>query len=154
MEALIVSLLAWLAANSNYPALALPPPRVELVSAEDLTARYERESGRTDSRRGAHVLGYFAWDEGASGTIYLTVPPDPSGTPAAADPIDNPWFRERLLHELVHYAQYHSGAYARFACPSRGELDAYRLGGLYLRQLGVADPIPARPNLARWYSRC
>jgi hypothetical protein len=54
----------------------------------------------------------------------------------------------------VHYVQYHSGSFARFTCPARGELDAYRLGGHYLSQLGVPDPIPARATVARWYSRC
>lgn len=154
MEALVLSLLAWLAANSSYPTLELPVPRVELVGAHELLARYERERGRAAAQRGAHVLGHYAWDEGEAGTIYLSVPPETPGAGPPTDPIDNPWFRERLLHELVHHAQYRAGHYARFACPARGELDAYRLGGEYLRQLGVADPLPSRANLARWYSRC
>jgi hypothetical protein len=47
-----------------------------------------------------------------------------------------------------------SGAYARFDCPAQGEFDAYRLGGIYLRQLGVPDPLPGRMVWMRRYSAC
>jgi hypothetical protein len=86
--------------------------------------------------------------------IYLVHPQDTPGAAAHADPTENPLFRERLLHELVHFAQHASGAYARFDCPAQGELDAYRLGGLYLRQLGVADPMPGRMTWVRRYGAC
>ncbi len=59
-----------------------------------------------------------------------------------------------LLHELVYVTQRASGAYANFACPTRGEFDAYWLGGTYLRELGVADPMPMRMYRAQRSSAC
>jgi hypothetical protein len=50
--------------------------------------------------------------------------------------------------------QYRTGAYDRFLCRAEGEVDAYRLGGLFLRQRHVEDWLPNRAFWARVYSRC
>lgn len=158
MESLTLSLLLWLAAHSDYDMARVSPPPVRLLSPEAMTALYyaQTESGapagapKIDHR----IQGYFSWAPAPQGGIYLVRPEDTPGAAAHADPAENPLFRERLLHELVHFAQHASGAYARFDCPAQGEFDAYRLGGVYLRQLGVPDPMPGRMAWVRRFSSC
>lgn len=158
METLTLSLLLWLAAHSDYDVARLSPPPVHLLSPEAMTALYyaQTKSGAPAgaSKVNHRILGYFSWADAPQGVVYLVRPQDTPGAAAYADPTENPLFRERLLHELVHFAQHATGAYARFDCPGQGEFDAYRLGGLYLRQLGVADPLPGRWVWARRLGTC
>lgn len=136
MEPIVAGLLVWIAAHSAYPVAGVTPPALVLVSAEKMADLVSAPAG--------HVHGFFVADEGERGTIYLVRPEDTPRAehyPAAAD---NPWFRERLLHELVHYAQHVSGEAAQWRCPSQGEFRAYLLGGRYLREAGVPDPLPNR----------
>ena len=44
-----------------------------------------------------------------------------------------------LLHELVHYAQFHSSAAAQVRCPAELEAQAYALQAQYLRAHHEAD---------------
>ncbi len=156
MDQIAIALLIWISAHSEYTAAQLQPPPIVLLSPEAMTAVvHEREglplvAGMVDKR----IQGYFSWDDGAKGTIYLVRSEDTPGAGKYANPSDNPLFRERLLHELVHFAQRSTGAYERRQCSAQNEFDAYQLGGLYLRQLGVPDPLPNRLFLARMYSAC
>ena len=158
METLALSLLLWLSANSGYEVSGLEAPPVRLLDPEAMTALYYAQSvsgvpvGAPKVDRRIH--GFFSWTEAPRGAIYLIQPQDTPGAASFADPTDNPLFRERLLHELVHFAQHASGAYTRFDCPAQGEFDAYRLGGIYLRQLGVPDPLPGRLAWVRRHSAC
>jgi hypothetical protein len=156
VEQLAASLLLWIAAHSTMAVTHLSPPPVVLLSPEQMTALYYKQTS-VQSRApkvDARIQGYFDWSGDAPGIIYLVHPQDTPGAGTYIDPTDNPLFRERLLHELVHFAQHATGTYAHFDCPAQGEFDAYRLGGIYLRQLGVADPMPGRMFLMRRYSAC
>ena len=158
METLVLSLMLWLSSHPGYDIGRVGLPPVRLLSPEAMTSLYYEQTTsvvpagapKIDRR----IQGYFSWAEPPPGVIYLIRPQDTPGAEAYADPTENPVFRERLLHELVHFAQHASGAYARFDCPAQGEFDAYRLGGIYLRQLGVADPMPGRMVFARRFSLC
>ena len=158
METLALSLLLWLSANSDYAVSGVTPPPIRLLNPEAMTALYYEQSGAAIAvgapKIDRRIQGYFSWADAPPGVIYLVSPQDTPGADQHADPADNPLFRERLLHELVHFAQHASGAYARFDCPAQGEFDAYRLGGIYLRQLGVPDPLPGRMAWVRRYSSC
>lgn len=158
METLALSLLIWLAVHSDYPLAGIEPPPIRLLSPEAMTALYYEQTSAGAPAGAAKVdrriQGYFSWADSPRGVIYLVRPQDTDGAAHFADPADNPLFRERLLHELVHFAQHTSGAYARFECPAQGEFDAYRLGGMYLLQLGVRDPMPGRLAWARRFSSC
>jgi hypothetical protein len=156
MEPLIVSLLLWVAAHSDYRVADSPLPEVRLLTPTEMTALYREQTGQKASAAqiDTRIQGYFSWADGPPGVIYLIHPRDTPGAADFSDPTENPLFRERLLHELVHFAQRTSGAYAGYACPARGEFDAYRLGGAYLRELGVADPMPLRMRWAQRFSAC
>lgn len=156
MEPLVVSLLLWIATHSDYRLADSQMPEVRLISPVQMTALYheligERSgTGQIDTR----IQGHFSWAEGPAGVIYLIHPHETPGAAQFSDPTENPLFRERLLHELVHFAQRSSGIAAGYTCPARGEFDAYRLGGVYLRELGVIDPIPMRMRWAQRFSAC
>ncbi len=156
MEQIAIALLTWIAAHSEYRVAQLQPPPLVLLSPEAMTAVvHEREglplvAGMVDQR----IQGYFTWEGGAQATIYLVRPEDTPGAAKYTNPSDNPLFRERLLHELVHFAQRATGAYEQRRCPAQNEFDAYQLGGLYLRELRVPDPLPNRLFLARMSSAC
>ena len=156
MEQLAVSLLVWIAAHSPYPVGDVAPPPIVLLSPEAMTAIVYEDTGTAQQapKVDQQLQGYFDPDEGAHGTIFLVRPEDTPGAWQHAEPSDNPLFRERLLHELVHFAQHTTGEYERFRCPTQGELQAYDLGGKYLQQLGVPDPIPNRKLIARMLVRC
>jgi hypothetical protein len=155
MEALILSLLHWIGAHSEYETARLPAPPVVLLSPAALTARVHGKHGNaTEGDVDPRILGFFSLAAETMGTIYLIRPEETPGADQYADPTENPIFRERLLHELVHYAQHASGDMARFRCPSQGELAAYRLGGNYLRELHVPDPLRHRDWLARAVVQC
>ena len=153
-----MSLLLWLAANSSYQVADQPPPELLLLTPAALTAQVRERggivAGPDEPEVDRRLNGMFVPADGPRGTIYLVRPED---TPRAAQypvPSDNPVFRERLLHELVHFAQHASGEAATFRCPSQGEPAAYRLGSYYLRQLGVDDPMRNRRAVAFMQTLC
>ena len=155
MDALIDALLDWLARNSDYDARDAPRPEVVELDAAALTREAYRSApsppaGGIDRR----LFALYSWEANPDGTIYILDRASTEGLQAGEDPLENPVFQERLLHELVHHAQHHAGAYARFACPAAGERDAYLIGGEYLRRRHVTDPLPNRHVLAHVYSRC
>jgi hypothetical protein len=156
MEQVATALLVWIASHSSYrEAARLPPPPIVTMTAEDLTTVVRQRAGA--AARGVddwRVYGYFSLDDEDHGTIYIVRPADTPGAELFEDPADNPIFRERLLHELVHYAQHATGEVQRLQCPQMRELAAYYLGGLYLKQRDIADPLPDRMFLAIWTSRC
>jgi hypothetical protein len=156
MESLAASLLIWIATYSFLPALPLRPPPIVLLTPEAMTAMYYRETGSAmkEPKVDPRVLGYFRRKGPDAGTIYLISPDLVPQANRYSDPLENPIFQERLLHELVHYVQWTTGQYERFECPAAGELAAYTLGGRYLRSLGVIDPMPGRDFLAPQLSRC
>jgi hypothetical protein len=156
LEQLAASLLIWIAAHSTYPVQTLKPPPIELLSPEAMTALYREEAGAPMNAPAVdpRVLGYFRREGPSKGTVYLLRPENVPGAARYANPTENPRFREQLLHELVHYAQWSTGAYERFRCPAEGEWAAFSLGGHYLRELGFPDPIPNREFWARHLSVC
>lgn len=156
METLVAALLEWLEANADYPVEGIPPPIVRELSAEALTAELRGEPhdrvapGEADPR--VHAL--YSWEDGPHGTVFILEAASTPGLQPGEPPLENPVFRERLLHELVHHVQFHTGAYAAFACREMGEVDALRLGALYLRRHHAADPLPRRWMAIHEASRC
>ena len=156
MDALVAALLDWLGENADYPLDGIPPPIVRELSAEALTAELRGEPhgsvapGEADPR--VHAL--YSWEDGPHGTVFILEATATPGLQPGEPPLENPVFRERLLHELVHHLQFHSGAYAAFDCVGMGEIDALRLGALYLRRHHAVDPLPQRWMRMHEAGRC
>ena len=157
MNGLATALMAWIAANSTYDTAIMPIPEIVLMTPIELTAEAYSDTPDLipDSRVDDRVLALYSFEDGANGTVYLLAPEQPN---ILVDPEElsefDPLFEERLLHELVHHVQRMSGAYDAFPCRNFGELQAYQLGGSYLRQRNVEDPLPNRNFRAHIYSRC
>lgn len=157
MEEIARILMLWIAANSPYDTSAMSVPRIIVMSPVELTSEAYRDMPHlkppddVDER----VLALYSFNEGPVGTIYVLAPDSVEAAMSPDErPEDDPIFRERLLHELVHHAQRLSGAYDRFPCRNFGEFEAYQLGGRYLKQLQIEDPLPNRNFWAHIYSRC
>ena len=156
MEALIEFLLAWIGKNSEYDTAALPLPVVIELTAEQITR--EAYSDQPDlipvSGIDHRILALYSWEDNETGTVFILRAADTEGIQSGEEPLENPVFQERLLHELVHHVQYWTGAYDTFQCKSYGEKQAYELGSLFLKQRHEQDPLPERNFLLRIYSRC
>ena len=156
MEALVSALLAWLDTNADYPLEGVPPPIVRELDAEALTAesRGEPHDGVAPGEADPRVLALYSRRDGPHGTIYILEAASTPGLQPGEPPLENPVFRERLLHELVHHVQFHTGAYAAFACRELAEVDALRLGALYLRRHRVFEWPGRRQRALHEASRC
>lgn len=157
MNGLATALMAWIATNSSYDTANMPIPEIILMTPAELTAEAYSDTPGLIPVSGVddRVLALYSFEDGANGTVYLLAPEQPD-TPVDPDeqPEFDPLFEERLLHELVHHVQRMSDAYSSFPCRNFGERQAYQLGGTYLRQRNVEDPLPNRNFWAHIYSRC
>ena len=156
MDMLIDALLDWLMQHGGYDVENVPRPQVHELDAAALTREVYRDAPERAPARGvdSRLFAVYSWDAAPEGVIYILDRALVGGELSGGDPLENPLFQERLLHELVHHVQYHTGAYERFPCRARGERDAYLLGGKFLRQRGVTDPLQDRDILALLYSLC
>lgn len=155
MPETVAYLLQWIALNTGHVTADLPLPEVVTMTPAEITAEYYGAAGLAAAGRQAvdpRIMALYAFEDGPHGTIYVIDPVLTEG--ADDDPYGNPIFQERLLHELVHHVQRQTGAYDRFLCVAEGEIEAYRLGGTFLRQRNVMDPLPNRNFWAAIYSRC
>jgi hypothetical protein len=156
MEAVIDLLLDWIADNSTYKTTDMVHPAILELSAEELTREYYTGVPHLmpDDGVDERVNALYAPGDGTHGTIYILAPDLAEGAQDFENLRDNPLWQEILLHELVHHAQHQSGIAEGWACPSLGETEAYRLGGRYLRQRHVTDPMPNRSFWGAIYGRC
>ena len=156
MDSLIAALLAWIASNSPYDTASMPPPRVIEMTPQELTREYYADAMQLMPADGVddRINALFAHADGPTGTIYIMAAPQVADADQFDNPHDNPLWREILLHELVHHAQWQSGTAATWACQSYGEREAYLLGGRYLKEVHTDDPMPNRMFWAQLYARC
>jgi len=156
MEAIVEALMQWIGDNSTLQYENVPPPLVMLLSPEELTREFYSEApdllpaGGVDDR----INALYAPADGAHGTIYVLEPEAVPDAKYYEDPTENPFFRELVLHELVHHLQWQEHLNETWVCPREGEMDAYVLGGRYLRAVGATDPLPNRMFWAHMYSQC
>lgn len=142
--------------HTHYSTQALPHPRVVVMTREELTQEYY--SGVANRAPGAGVderlKALYAFEDGPHGTIYILSSTAVNSANRFANPTENPRFREILLHELVHHVQWHSQSIEQWQCSNQGELEAYLLGAMYLKQQNTHDPMINRILWANRYSRC
>jgi hypothetical protein len=157
METLIASLMLWITTNSAYDTTGMPSPAVVFLSPRTLTSQFYAGTGIEPPARpevDGRLRALYDFGRGPNGAIFVLVPDYVEGRQGGEGLFENPAFQEILLHELVHHAQRLSGAYDDFACRAEGEREAYRLGGVYLRQRHAEDPLWNRAVLAHLYSQC
>lgn len=109
MDALIFSLLAWLNANTSYDT-QVTLPNITITEQANLCFNYaDRAPAQCQNMR---LMGFY----NERHTIFLY----------AGFEDDNPADQARLLHELVHYIQWHNGENVG-GCWGMLEAEAYRL---------------------------
>ncbi len=151
MEQLSASLLMWVALNSGYAVDDIKAPRVVLLSAaelQSLPAHLHVASERIDGYS-SHRSGAFDWGKNDAPAIYLIRPSEAPQAENFADARDNPMFRVALIHQLVHFAQWVTGASRTFRCAAQGETAAEAIGWNYLNSLGIPTSMP---SMKRWTS--
>ncbi|MDY6926085.1 MAG: hypothetical protein SWN10_03195 [Pseudomonadota bacterium] len=156
MELLITTLLSWIEMHTNYRTHELPHPEVVVLSHKKLTEEYYRNADGVapESDVDMRLKALYAFEDGAYGTIYILDPQSVTNARHYDNPLDNPNFKEVLLHELVHHVQWHSKAVKQWQCSNQGELEAYLLGAMYLNQYNTHDTMTNRTFWANSYSRC
>ena len=156
MDALVDLLLEWIGEKTPYVTSDMPAPVILNMTPEELVLQYARGVAQLLPTDGLIPMPYgiYAPDDGENGVIYITQPRFVPGAFAFPDPKDNPLFQEILLHELVHHVQEQSGATRNWPCHRAGELEAYELGGMFLRDAGAQDPLQDRELWGLYFSRC
>lgn len=122
MDQLMLGLLMWLGAHSNYK---IPDylPAVEYRSSQEL---YRMFYG--DIPGGLDVLALFDKDVGPHGTTYVNNGFD----------INNKTHHSNLLHELTHFLQNENKV--KYPCTAAREPEAYKLQRLWLKEQNLPDP--------------
>ncbi len=169
MESLIAALMIWIATHTSYDTQHMPAPQVRLLTPQQLTEEYYRDSGVAMPASGidARIFALYNTENSPNGIVFLLDPrldtsagaihsvrDEPTAHRLTEEFLDDPVFQEQLLHELVHHVQNLSGASKSFPCTAYGEREAYLLGGKFLSLNHATDPLPNRNFLAHMYSRC
>ena len=118
MNEILIALIVWVAANSPYDMTNYDPPEVVRVSQEKLDS-----FGYADGLDSVYLYErspYF----GTTRIIYLRDDID----------INNVRYKALLAHELVHDAQWYTGAF--FVCNNHMEFEAYTIHQKYLTDHG------------------
>lgn len=154
MTDLMTALMLWISSNTTYDTTGMPLPELVEMTPRELTAEYYTDVPHLIPAKGVddRVQALYAPGDGRDGRVYVLAAKYVDG--AGDDPYGNPLFQEMVLHELIHHVQFESGAADAYLCPAQGEIEAYAMGGRYLKQRYVTDPMPNRAFWARVYSRC
>jgi hypothetical protein len=137
MDALVLSLVAWIAASTGL--IVSEPPRIAFVPVRHFQQQFHSGEGAQakpeatmPNHQKTHATEKFFSVQGfylrATATVYL---PETWQLTALRD-------QSTLLHELVHHAQRLNKVGA--ACPGQLERQAYDLQVAWLREQGVAQP--------------
>ncbi|GGF57420.1 hypothetical protein GCM10011338_07090 [Alteromonas lipolytica] len=156
MDLLINSLLVWIQLHTEYDTRSLPHPQVIMMTPKELTSELYADAPALAPANGIdhRINALYAFETGESGTIFIKHPTLVEDSDRFASPLDNPKFREILLHELIHHVQWHTGEAQQWQCPKQGETEAYLLGAKYLEQHDTADPLYDRWFWANSYAIC
>jgi len=118
MDALLIAIVTWLSANTDYRL-----PTIRYASAEEITyLRYGAFSTLAGENNGKAQSAFPAHQRNSAVAVYdqkkreILLPSEWSPATAAALSI--------LVHEMVHHLQY--SAEIKFGCPQEREAVAYK----------------------------
>ena len=156
MEEIALLLMLWIGNNTDYNTADIPLPAIVEMTPKEITTEMYTDYPDKIPEDGVdeRINALYSYEDGPNGTIYVIDADLTDGAKEYDDPLENPVFQERLLHELVHHAQRLSGELHRMPCRNFGEKQAYLLGGEFLRRQNITDPMPNRNFWAHIYSRC
>ena len=156
MENIALMLMLWIGTNTEYNTAEIPLPAIVEMTPEEITTEMYTDhpnripEGGIDPR----INALYSYEDGRNGTIYIIDADLTEDAQEYKDPLENPIFQEKLLHELIHHTQRLSGTLHQMPCRNFGEKEAYLLGGEFLRRQNITDPMSNRNFWAHIYSRC
>ena len=115
MKELLVALMLWIGANTNYNVdLSLP----EIIRMDKAPLEYQYFKGEIPKDSDVH--GFYNLKDKK---IYIR----------GEYPLDHPWAQGLLLHELLHYVQDMNNT--NFGCVAEMEKEAWPLQQKYLKEV-------------------
>ena len=119
MKELLVILMLWIGANTNYNVdLSLP----EIIRMDKAPLEYQYFKGKIPKDSDVHGF-YHLKDK----TIYIR----------GEYPINHPWSQGLILHELLHYIQDMNNT--KFGCVAEMEREVWPLQQKYLKEVHEFD---------------
>ena len=119
MKELLMTLMLWIGANTNYN-VDLSLPEIIRMDKAPLEYQYFKEEVPRDS----DVHGFYNLKDKK---IYIR----------GEYPLDHPWAQGLLLHELLHYVQDMNNT--NFGCVAEMEKEAWPLQQKYLKEVHEFD---------------
>ena len=125
MEALMLSLLVWIGANSDFkiPENQSAHPKIEYVTRDALNRKIFGVIG--SAKKNADTVN--AWYDDRANKIYLAK----DFNPAKLED------RRTIVHELVHFLQTHNKI--KYECLNPKEREAYKIASLWGMEKGITD---------------
>ncbi len=133
MKEVILSLMVWIGANTDYK-VSVPPPIVEVQTQEQLVERM----GETAIPRTARLDGLY---DPQTKRLYLDDTVD----------INTDEGKSTLLHELVHHYQFMTKK--KRTNPCLYEAEAYSIEDKWRREHGLVVSV-ANPGFIFWMGQC
>ncbi len=153
METLMDALLEWTGSNTDHPVTDVPPPEIVPMDPRALTVEAYSDVPQLLPEDGVDERVRALYNAELR-RIYVLDPRHVGGWDEHEEAFSNPAWREILLHELIHHVQWSTGVADLWPCKAFGEKEAYLLGGRYLKERSVTDPLPNRNFWAHAYARC
>jgi hypothetical protein len=122
LQTVTPNLVNFIEDNSNYIYGGWAYPEIIIDTPKEICAVvYEKPRPECD------IAGYYNDDDN---TIHIRNSPTKHMT-------DNRFFEVVLVHELVHFLQYHDGTYEEVTCRQELEKDAFMIQDKFVKQQGI-----------------
>ena len=136
-ESQMYELIGFIENNSDYSYTGTPLPTVQVMSNESICKEFKLTYP-------CDIAGYY---DNRTDTIAIATKP-------TGGMVEENFYEVVLIHELVHYLQYHNGYYDVVECKQQLESDAFRLQDEYIDHMGYDPANKNDPLFALMASMC
>ena len=139
LNTLVPNMIDFIRDKTEYKYNGDPYPEIFIVDEKSVcTGAYGKPVETCD------IAGYYNDD---TNEIYIREQPTQYMT-------DDRFMEVVLVHELVHFLQYHDGTYEKVECRQNLEMPAYEVQDAYIELHGIDDEQKADPLFALISSMC
>ena len=136
-ETQMYELIGFIENNSEYSYTGTPLPTVRVMTNESICTEFELSYP-------CDIAGYYDYR-----TDLIVI-----ATTATDGMVQENFYEVVLIHELVHYLQYHQGVFDIVECKRELEADAFRLQDEYIDHMGYDPANKNDPLFALLASQC
>ena len=136
-ESHMYELIGFIENNSEYSYTGTPLPTVKEMTNKDICKEFKLSYP-------CDIAGYYD-----NRTDLIVIATTPTG-----GMVEENFYEVVLIHELVHYLQYHNGYYDVVECKQQLEADAFRLQDEYIDHMGYDPANKNNPLFALMASMC